>query len=394
MARDKLTAEEAAFVAAQRVARLATASAAGEPSVVPVCFAYDGERFYSPLDEKPKRVGVGALRRVRDIAARGEVALLFDHYEDDWSRLGCVLVHGRAALLPPTDAAHSHALALLRARYPQYRTMDLESRSVIAVTPARVTAWGPPLAGPHPPAPGGETGLAPTSPRSSGSVVGAHGMRPAEQPAIVPWMEPGRGGRDFVALARGRQTVRAFAERPVPRAALLELVEAARWAPSPHGSQPWRFVVLTRDEPKRRLAEAMGDEWRDVLAMDGEPAAVIARRLARSRERIEHAPALVLACLFLDDLDRYPDPDRQRAEETMAVQSLGAAIENALLAAYAIGLDAGWMCAPLFSPDTVRAALELDARLIPHALIAVGYKAAEPKRRPHRPGDDLIVRFD
>ena len=218
-------------------------------------------------------------------------------------------------------------------------------------------------------------------------------MRPLVENAIRPWLEPGRGG-NFLALARGRQTVRAFADRPVPREALLELVEAARWAPSPHGRQPWRFVVLTREGPKRRLAAAMGDEWRGVLAMDGEPEAIIARRLARSRERIEHAPALLLACLYLEDLDRYPDPDRQRAEETMAVQSLGAAIENALLAAYALGLDSGWMCAPLFSPDTVRAALDLDAALIPHALIDVGYKAAEPKRRAHRPTDELIVRFE
>jgi coenzyme F420-0:L-glutamate ligase / coenzyme F420-1:gamma-L-glutamate ligase len=65
-----------------------------------------------------------------------------------------------------------------------------------------------------------------------------------------------------------------------------------------------------------------------------------------------------------------------------------------LLAAYTLGLDTGWMCAPLFCPDTVRVALDLDATLIPHALITVGYLAQEPKRRPHRPVDELVVRFD
>jgi coenzyme F420-0:L-glutamate ligase/coenzyme F420-1:gamma-L-glutamate ligase len=375
MARNRLTASEAAFVTAQRVARLATANGEGQPSVVPVCFAYDGERFYSPLDEKPKRVRPLALRRVRDLEARGDVTLLFDHYDDDWSRLGYVQVRGHGALVPAGSGVHAHALALLRARYPQYRAMNLEAQPAIAVTPEHVTSWGPAFAltavAPH------EQPAGTREPDTSGG----------------PWLEPGRGG-DFLALARVRQTVRAFTERPVPHEALRELIEAARWAPSPHGRQPWRFVVLTREEPKRRLAAAMGDEWRAVLAMDGEPEDVITRRLARSRERIERAPALLLACLYLDDLDRYSDPDRQRAEETMAVQSLGAALQNALLAAYAIGLDTGWMCAPLFSPDTVRAALNLDARLIPHALIAVGYKAAEPKRRPHRPIDELIVRFD
>ncbi|MFI5272508.1 MAG: TIGR03668 family PPOX class F420-dependent oxidoreductase [Ktedonobacterales bacterium] len=359
-----MSAAEAAFVAAQRVARLATADTQGQPVAVPVCFASDGEHFYTPVDEKPKRVAAAALRRVRNVEARGEASLLFDRYDDDWSRLGYVLVRGRARVAPPADAAHVTALGLLRARYPQYRTMDLESRPVIVVTPERVSSWGPAV-----------------SAQAAGATT------------TNPWMEPGRGV-DFAPLARGRRSVRAFQARPVPREALLAVIEAARWAPSPHGRQPWRFVVLTRDEPKRQLAAAMGAEWERVLAMDGEPSETIARRLRRSRERIEQAPALILACLYLDDLDRYPDPDRQRAEETMAIQSLGAALQNALLAAYALGLDTGWMCAPLFSPATVRAALDLDERLIPHALIPVGYAAAEPKRRPHRPAEELIVRFD
>jgi PPOX class probable F420-dependent enzyme len=365
--RRELTDGEAAFVARQRAARLATSDASGRPSVVPVCFAFDGGRFYTPVDEKPKRAGKGAgeLRRLRNVRERGEAALLFDEYADDWSRLGYVLVRGQAEALDPENAEHAHAVELLRVRYPQYRTMALETRPVIALTTERIVSWGPALA---------EAGA-----------FGAAGS--------APWMEPGRGA-DVLPLARGRQSVRSFQARPVPREALLELLEAARWAPSPHGRQPWRFVVLTREEPKRRLAEAMGDEWRRVLAMDGEPPEQIARRLARSHQRIETAPALILACLYLEDLDRYPDADRQRAEEVMATQSLGAALQNVLLAAYALGLDTGWICAPLFCGDSVRAALGLDAALIPHALIPVGYKAAEPKRRPHRPVENLVVRFD
>jgi F420 biosynthesis protein FbiB-like protein len=154
-------------------------------------------------------------------------------------------------------------------------------------------------------------------------------------------------------------------------------------------------VVLTNEQPKQRLAAAMGLEWQRTLAMDGEPEEVIQIRLEKSRERIRSAPALVLVCLYLEDLDHYPDPARQQAEEVMAIQSLGAAIQNMLLAAYTVGLDCGWMCAPLFCPDTVCDALDLDgSRLIPHALITVGYAAQDPRRRPHRPLDELIIRFD
>ena len=134
---------EVAFVHAQRVARLATSDADGHPHVVPICYAFDGERFYTPLDEKPKSVEAKELRRVRNIEARHEASLLIDQYDDDWSRLGYVLVHGRADLLSPVDPAHAQALVLLRERYPQYRSMALETRQVIAITPDRVTSWGP-----------------------------------------------------------------------------------------------------------------------------------------------------------------------------------------------------------------------------------------------------------
>jgi coenzyme F420-0:L-glutamate ligase/coenzyme F420-1:gamma-L-glutamate ligase len=360
-ARSILMGAEVAFVRDQRVARLATADPDGRPHVVAVCFAFDGARFYTPLDEKPKRVARTQLKRVRNIESRPDVSLVIDRYDDDWSQLAYVQVSGVAALLGPEGAGHGRAVELLRERYPQYRTMALEQSRIIAITPTSVTSW---------------------------RVEESDSARQTNA-----WLEAGRG-QDFASLARGRQSVRVFQDRTVPRAALEELVEAARWAPSPHGAQPWRFVVLTRAEAKRALAEAMGDEWRSTLAMDGEDEAAVARRLRLSRERIEQAPALILACLYLADLDRYPDPDRQRAEEVMAIQSLGAAIQNMLLAAYSLGLDTGWMCAPLFAQQTVRAALGLDASLIPHALIPVGYKAAEPRRRPHRPASELIVRFD
>jgi len=141
-----LTGSEIAFVQAQRVARLATADADGHPHIVPVCYAFDGTRFYTPLDEKPKRVDESKLRRVRNIEARHEASLLIDQYDDDWSRLGYVLVRGPAGLLQPGEPLHAQALALLRERYTQYKTMDLERHPVIMITLHSVTSWGPAIA--------------------------------------------------------------------------------------------------------------------------------------------------------------------------------------------------------------------------------------------------------
>jgi PPOX class probable F420-dependent enzyme len=144
--RHELTEAEASFVRAQRVARLATADADGNPHVIPVCYAFDGACFYTPLDEKPKRVAESRLRRVRNIVARPEVALVIDRYDDDWSRLGYVLVQGKAVLLAPPETLHAHALALLRERYSQYRAMALEKYSVIAISPEHISSWGSAIA--------------------------------------------------------------------------------------------------------------------------------------------------------------------------------------------------------------------------------------------------------
>ena len=144
--RTTLTQAEIAFVQTQRVAHLATASAEGSPHVIPVCYAFDGLHFYTPLDEKPKRVTGNQLRRVRNIEARHEASLVIDQYDDDWTRLGYVLIHGRADLLTLEEAAHAQALHLLRERYVQYLTMALERYLVIVITPDRITSWGPAIA--------------------------------------------------------------------------------------------------------------------------------------------------------------------------------------------------------------------------------------------------------
>ncbi len=203
-----------------------------------------------------------------------------------------------------------------------------------------------------------------------------------------------RADLTFDQIIVGRRSVRRFTERPVARADLLALIEAACWAPSPHGTQPWRFAVLSTAAPKQRLAAAMADEWRRQLALDGQDADVVDERVRISRLRITSAPVVIVPCLFGGDLDRYPDPLRQQAELTMATQSLGCAVQNLLLAAYARGLDAGWMCAPLFCPETVVAALGLDESLIPHALIPVGYAAQDPARRPRRPLAELMIEVE
>ena len=134
-----LGAGERAFLESRRVAHLATADAAGVPHVVPVCFAVGGDSVYIAIDRKPK--SGKRLKRLRNIAENPHVTLTADHYDDeDWTKLRWVMVRGRAALLEE-GAEHDDAQRLLRAKYQQYRAMDLAPLPVIAIRIERVTSW-------------------------------------------------------------------------------------------------------------------------------------------------------------------------------------------------------------------------------------------------------------
>lgn len=131
------------YVLARRVARLATADGGGRPHVVPLCYAFDGAAFYFVVDDKPKRPSARPLKRIRNIEANPQVALLIDDYSEDWSRLAWVRIDGTAAIVEDPEE-HARALALLRARYPQYRDMPLAfgRNPVVRIVPERARAWG------------------------------------------------------------------------------------------------------------------------------------------------------------------------------------------------------------------------------------------------------------
>ena len=128
------------FLDNRRVGHLATADRGGAPHVIPVCYAVAENTLYITIDEKPKRLDV-ALKRVRNIIENPQAAFVVDHYDEDWRRLGWVMLRGSAEVLESGDE-HDRAQELLRARYPQYRAMNLAELPVIAVRIARATSWG------------------------------------------------------------------------------------------------------------------------------------------------------------------------------------------------------------------------------------------------------------
>jgi len=129
------------FIRDHRVARLATADGDGRPAVVPICYAFDGASFYSSIDEKPKAVKEGSLKRVRNIEANPQVSLVIDDYSEDWSNLVYAHISGLARIILPGGPEHAEAVALLRDKYPQYARMAIDERIMIKITPTRIKRW-------------------------------------------------------------------------------------------------------------------------------------------------------------------------------------------------------------------------------------------------------------
>jgi PPOX class probable F420-dependent enzyme len=128
------------FLEAGRVGHLATADRGGVPHVVPVCYAVAGATVYITIDEKPKRRDV-PLKRVRNILENPRFSFVIDRWDEDWTRLGWIMLRGTAEILN-SGAEHDRAQALLRARYPQYQTMALKALPVLALRIARAADWG------------------------------------------------------------------------------------------------------------------------------------------------------------------------------------------------------------------------------------------------------------
>ena len=109
--------------------------------MIPICFVFDGKHFYSPIDEKPKRTAPLKLKRLRNIQSNPQIALVIDHYDEDWLRLAYLLVFGKARILL-SGRAKRQAVMLLRKKYPQYRRMAIDKRPMIVIAPERITNWG------------------------------------------------------------------------------------------------------------------------------------------------------------------------------------------------------------------------------------------------------------
>jgi coenzyme F420-0:L-glutamate ligase / coenzyme F420-1:gamma-L-glutamate ligase len=189
-----------------------------------------------------------------------------------------------------------------------------------------------------------------------------------------------------------RRTIRSFTGQPVDAAAVQRAISAALTAPAPHHSQPWRFVIVASEAGRATLLDAMLAAWVSDLRRDGFSEEQIARRTRRGLP-LRQAPLIVVPCLEASAAHAYPDDRRSRAEQDMFTISMGAAVQNLLVALAVENLGSAWISSALFCQDVAAAALGLPAGWRPMGAIAVGHPAAPaPARPPRDPAAFTIIR--
>jgi coenzyme F420-0:L-glutamate ligase / coenzyme F420-1:gamma-L-glutamate ligase len=189
-----------------------------------------------------------------------------------------------------------------------------------------------------------------------------------------------------------RRTVRDFTAAPVSPEAVRRAVAAAITAPAPHHSQPWRFAVAESEQARTALLDDMAAAWRTDLAADGFTAEQVERRVRRG-EVLRRAPLIIVPCLAADAAHAYPDDRRNAAERAMFLVSVGAAVENLLVALAVEGLGSCWVSSTLFCRDAAAGALGLPPDWEPMGAVGVGHPAAPAPDRPERDPDQFMLRL-
>lgn len=184
----------------------------------------------------------------------------------------------------------------------------------------------------------------------------------------------------FEAIER-RRSIRAFKDTPVPRETVQRVLEAARLAPSGKNRQPWEFVVIT-ESAKPAMLEIM-DKGLEECGEDE-------RKWARfSRDIMASAPVTVFV---FNPSGEYPWNEiltGQRFQELVDVQSIGAAIENMILAATALGLGSLWVCDVFSAYEGFSQWIGKGKQLV--AAVVLGYANESPPMRGRKPLDSVVT---
>ena len=203
-----------------------------------------------------------------------------------------------------------------------------------------------------------------------------------------------KDAKSFIATLKDRRSYKSdFNSRSIDINLIEECIEIARWAPSAHNGQFWRYIILKNDKTRKQLVENMNKKLREDLTQDGKSQDFIESKIKNRRNIFLNAPLLILQCLESKDLEHYRDSERNNNEFIMGVQSVSASATYFLLALQVKNLAACWYCAPLFAKSIVIKALKLPNSYVPMAFFTVGYPKKVQKAPIRKKLSDIIFKL-
>ncbi|MGQ9832528.1 MAG: nitroreductase family protein [Candidatus Villigracilaceae bacterium] len=196
---------------------------------------------------------------------------------------------------------------------------------------------------------------------------------------------------DLHTFLRTRRSIRRFKPDPVPDEVVSRLLATATYAPSAHNLQPWRFVVINKNQSadkRTKLAQALTSAMRADMTAEGTPESEIQARVARSIKRVNEAPVLILLCRNTTAVREHKPQDT-----IMAIQSVANAATYLLLAAHAEGLAGNWICWPLYAQEETRQALDLPETWEPQAMFFIGRADETPDSKELKSLEEVTLRL-
>lgn len=186
---------------------------------------------------------------------------------------------------------------------------------------------------------------------------------------------------DVMEAIWNRRSIRRFRAEPVPRELVTAALQAAQQAPSPKNKQPWHFLVL---------GEKKHQELIDVMRIATErmnESSQFAAGLEGTVQAMSQAPVVIL--VLNAESERYDRNAEYPLPRTADLLSIGASIQNMLLAVLDQGLGALWICDILDAYEDVRRVIGREEELV--AAVAIGYPDESPEVRPRKPLSELVA---
>lgn len=193
-----------------------------------------------------------------------------------------------------------------------------------------------------------------------------------------------REKRNFETILKSRRSYKSeFIDKEISIKLIEDCIDVARWAPSAHNGQFWRYIIIEKGKIRESLIKKMNSKLKEDLIQEGKSDNYIFKKINKTRNQFLNSPYLILLCMDSHDLKTNSDSARDFNEYIMGVQSISASATYLLLAFENLGVSACWYCAPLFAKQIIKDVLKLPSSFVPMAFFTVGY-STKTTQKPYR----------